>query len=159
MRWLALSIWSQSVPLHSVEKVGGARHYLGSNGEKNREHKTVSQHNILIRLILLCNIFQTGMLHTVVLDSLGIFEDLQIWHSSLFYLGSLLCSGWWWCWLTRGAKAIKVTKIPKIQIHKTIQKNKGIKSNLLGIIQIILKVNFNHSEECPAGQKGVRASL
>ena len=32
-------------------------------------------------------------------------------------------------------------------------------SDLLGIIQIIFKVNFNHPEESLASQKGVRARL
>ena len=71
------SLVSLSIPLHSVEKVGGARHCLRSDGEEKTEHKTVPQHNILTWLISLGNIFQTRMLYTVVLDSLGIFEDLQ----------------------------------------------------------------------------------
>ena len=50
MRWLALSIWSQSVPLHSVEKVGGARHYLGSNGEKKdgTQDSVSTQHSHMV---------------------------------------------------------------------------------------------------------------
>ena len=44
-------------------------------------------------------------------------------------------------------------------MYKDIQKYKAIHPHSLGIIQIIFKVNFNHSEERPASQKGVRARL
>ena len=109
--------------------------------------------------------FQTRMLYVLytvakILDSLGIYGDLQKWHLSLFYLGSLVCCGWRWCWHSWCAKAIKVTKIPKNTrslIHKRFTLPEGQDS--LGIIEIIFKVNFNHPEEGPTSQKGVRARL
>ena len=118
------NLLSLSVHLHSVENVGGARHCLGSSWEKKTKHKTVSQHNILTWLIYRfatlffkqeCCMYESNTYNTVVkiLNSLGIFGDLQKWRLSLFYLGSLICSGWGWCWHSRGAKAIKVAKIPK----------------------------------------------
>ena len=84
-----------SVPLHSVEKVGGARHCLGSNGEKRRNTRQCLNTTFSYCLISLCNTLQTRMLYTIV-SSFGFswnIEDLQKWHLSLLYLGSLLCCG------------------------------------------------------------------
>ena len=126
----------------------------------NTQDSVFAQHSHMVD-ISLCNIFKQEWC-TMVGSSFRFAwksGDLQIMASqvsSLLYLGRLFCSWWGWRWYTRGAKTIEVTKIPETN-HNVIQD--PFKINSLGVIEIILKVNFNHPEESPASEEWVGARL
>ena len=106
-------------PLAFCRKCGGCKTLSWIQlGKKRRNTRQCLKTTFSHGWYRFATFFQTRMLYVLytvvkILDSLGIYGDLQKWHLSLFYLGSLVCCGWRWCWHSWCAKAIKVTKIPK----------------------------------------------